>query len=94
MSRRNRRLEKDGALKKDERLAEHRRDRRTARQLIDVADADAVVLPGEGPAHLHSHRPTVVEKRRPRHWKLPFWKRRAKVRAEKAQAERRLADEA
>jgi len=92
MSRRNRRVE--SGPKKDERLAEHRRDRRTARQKIDVADADVVVLPGEGPAHLHSHRPTSVEKRRPRHWKLPFWKRRAAVRAEKAQAERRLADEA
>lgn len=93
MSRRNRRFEKDGTPKKDERLAEHRRDRRTARQKIAVADADAVVLPGEGPAHLHSHRPTLVEKRPPRHWKLPFWKRRGAVRAEKARAERRLADE-
>ena len=94
MSRRNRRFEKNSAPKKDERLAEHRRHRRAARQKIDVADADAVVLPGEGPAHLHSHRPTMVEKRRPRHWKLPFWKRRGTVRAEKAQAERRVADEA
>jgi len=94
MSRRNRRVE--SGPRKDERLAEHRRDRRTARQKIADADADAdaVVLPGEGPAHLHSHRPTSVEKRRPRHWKLPFWKRRGAVRAEKAQAERRLADEA
>ena len=93
MSRRNRRLENNGGPRKDERLAEHRRDRRTARQKIDVADADAVVLPGEGPAHLHSHRPTSLEKRRPRQWKLPFWKRRGAVRAEKARAERRMADE-
>ena len=93
MSRRNRRFETDGTPKKDERLAEHRRDRRTARQKIAVADADSVVLPGEGPAHLHSHRPTLVEKRPPRHWKLPFWKRRAAVRVEKALAERRLADQ-
>jgi hypothetical protein len=35
----------------------------------------------------------LVEKRRPRHWKLPFWKRRGAVRAEKARAERRLADD-
>ena len=93
MSRRNRRFETGGTPKKDERLAEHRRDRRTARQKIAVADADAVVLPGEGPAHLHSHRPTLLEKRPPRHWKLPFWKRRGAVRVEKALAERRLADE-
>jgi hypothetical protein len=93
MSRRNRPFEKDTTPKKDERLAEHRRDRRTARQKIAVADADAVVLPGEGPAHLHSHRPTLAEKRPPRHWKLPFWKRRGAVRAEKALAERRLADQ-
>ena len=93
MSRRHRRFENDGTPRKDDRLAEHRRDRRTARQKIAVADADAVVLPGEGPAHLHSHRPTLVEKRPPRHWKLPFWKRRAAVRAEKALAERRLADQ-
>jgi hypothetical protein len=94
MSRRNRRVAKGDAPTKDDRLAEHRRVRRVARQQIDVADPDAVVLPGEGPAHLHSHRPTSVEKRRPRHWKLPFWKRRGAVRAQKAQAERRLADEA
>ena len=93
MSRRNRRAEKDSSLKKDERLAEHRRDRRAARQKIDVVEPDAAVLPGEGPAHLHAHRPTTREKPRPRHWKLPFWKRRRAARAQKALAERRLADE-
>jgi hypothetical protein len=93
MSRRHRRPEKETAVKKEDRLAEHRRDRRAARQRIDVIEPDAAVLPGEGPGHLHAHRPTVREKGRPRHWKLPFWKRRRAARAEKARAERRLAEE-
>jgi hypothetical protein len=93
MSRRHRRPEKETALSKEARLAEHRRDRRAARQKIDVVEPDAAVLPGEGPGHLHAHRPTVREKGRPRHWKLPFWKRRRAVRAQRALAERRLADE-
>lgn len=93
MSRRHRASEKEKALKKDDRLAEHRRDRRAARQKIEIVDPEAAVLPGEGPGHLHAHRPTVREKRRPRHWKLPFWKRRLAARAEKVRAERRLAEE-
>jgi hypothetical protein len=93
MSRRHRRPEKGSVLDKETRLAEHRRDRRAARQQIDVVEPDAAVLPGEGPGHLHAHRPTARETRRPRHWKLPFWKRRRAARAQKAQAERRLADE-
>jgi hypothetical protein len=93
LSRRHRESEKGTALRKDDRLAEHRRDRRAARQKIDVVEHDAAVLPGEGPAHLHAHRPTVREKSRPRHWKLPFWKRRRAARAQKVEAERRLADE-
>ncbi|MGH8990863.1 MAG: hypothetical protein ACRDYV_02505 [Acidimicrobiia bacterium] len=91
MSRRHRGYDKD--VTKDDRRAEHRRDRRAARQQIDVVEPDAAVLPGEGPAHLHAHRPTVREKSRPRHWKLPFWKRRQATRAQRVQAERRLADE-
>lgn len=93
MSRRHRGSEKDVAVRKEDRLAEHRRDRRAARQQIDLVDPEAAVLPGEGPAHLHAHRPTVREKSRPRHWKLPFWKRRQAARARKVEAERRLADE-
>jgi hypothetical protein len=93
MSRRHRASEKDRVVTKDDRLAEHRRDRRAARQKIGIVEADAAVLPGEGPGHLHAHRPTVREKRRRRHWKLPFWKRRRAARAEKALAQRRLADE-
>lgn len=93
MSRRHRRAEKEAGLRKEDRLAEHRRDRRAARQKIDIIEPDAGVLPGEGPAHLHAHRPTAREKGRPRHWKLPFWKRRRAARAQKAQAERRVADE-
>ena len=93
MSRRHRTAETDPALKKEVRLAEHRRDRRAARQKIDIVDPEAAVLPGEGPAHLHAHRPTMREKSRPRHWKLPFWKRRRAARAEKARAERSVADE-
>jgi hypothetical protein len=93
MSRRHRRSERDAGLRKEDRLAEHRRDRRAARQQIDVVEPDEAVLPGEGPAHLHAHRPTVREKSRPRHWKLPFWKRRRAARVQKAQAERQLADE-
>jgi hypothetical protein len=93
MSRRHRNSGADSAVKKEDRLAEHRRDRRAARQKIDVVDPDAAVLPGEGPAHLHAHRPTVRERGRPRHWKLPFWKRRRAARAQKALTERRLADE-
>jgi hypothetical protein len=92
MSRRHRTAETDRALKKEVRLAAHRRDRRAARQQIDIVDPDGAVLPGEGPAHLHAHRPTVREKSRPRHWKLPFWKRRRAARAEKVRAERRIAD--
>jgi hypothetical protein len=93
MSRRHRDSHGTSAVKKDDRLAEHRRDRRAARQKIDVVDPDAAVLPGEGPGHLHAHRPTVREKGPRRHWKLPFWKRRRAARAQKALAERRLADE-
>jgi len=93
MSRRHRHTAQETGLRKDERQAEHRRDRRAARQKIDVVEPDAAVLPGEGPAHLHAHRPTARERRRPRHWKLPFWKRRHAARAQKAEAERRLADE-
>ena len=93
MSRRHRRPEKETGVKKEDRLAEHRRDRRAARQRIDVIEPDAAVLPGEGPGHLHAHRPTVREKGRPRHWKLPFWKRRRAARADKVRAERRLAEE-
>jgi hypothetical protein len=93
MSRRHRGSEKDDALNKETRRAEHRRDRRAARQQIDVDEPDAAVLPGEGPAHLHAHRPTVREKRSPRHWKLPFWKRRRAMWAQKARAERRLDEE-
>jgi len=93
MSRRHRRPEKESVLDKEARLAEHRRDRRAARQQIDVLEPDDAVLPGEGPAHLHAHRPTARETRRPRHWKLPFWKRRRAARARKAQAERHVADE-
>ena len=92
MSRRHRASE-EKALRKDDRLAEHRRDRRAARQKIEIVDPEAAVLPGEGPGHLHAHRPTVREKRSPRHWKLPFWKRRLAARAEKVRAERRLAEE-
>ena len=93
MSRRHRGSEKEAAVRKEDRLAEHRRDRRAARQKIDVVEPDEVVLPGEGPAHLHAHRPTAREKRTPRHWKLPFWKRRRAARAEKVRAERLLGDE-
>lgn len=92
MSRRHRDSEKDTAVTKEDRLAEHRRDRRAARQQIDIAEPDSAVLPGEGPAHLHAHRPTVREKSAPRHWKLPFWKRRRATRVQKALAERRLAE--
>jgi hypothetical protein len=93
MSRRHRHTAQEAGRRKDQRQAEHRRDRRAARQQIEVVEPDAAVLPGEGPAHLHAHRPTARETRRPRHWKLPFWKRRRAARAQKAQAERRVADE-
>ena len=93
MSRRHRHAAQVAGRRKDERQAKHRRDRRAARQQIDVVEPDAAVLPGEGPGHLHAHRPTALETRRPRHWKLPFWKRRRAARAQKAQAERRVADE-
>lgn len=93
MGRRHRGLKKEGTATKEHRRAEHRRDRRAARQQIDAVEPDDAVLPGEGPGHLHAHRPTVREKPVPRHWKLPFWKRRRAARAQKAQAERRLAEE-
>jgi len=93
MSRRHRGAEQVRSLKRQDREVEHRRNRRAARQQIDVVEPDDAVLPGEGPGHLHAHRPTVREKRSPRHWKLPFWKRRRAARAEKVQAERRLADD-
>lgn len=93
MSRRHRGSEKSVALNKEVRRAEHRRDRRAARQKIGLVEPDAAVLPGEGPAHLHAHRPTARERRRPRHWKLPFWKRRQATRAQRALEERRLAEE-
>src|SRR5919112_6098954 len=93
MSRRHRQAEKEAGLRKETRLAEPRRDRRAARQKIDIIEPDAGVLPGEGPAHLHAHRPTAREKSRPRHWKLPFWKRRRVPPVQKVHAARPLGDE-
>ncbi len=93
MGGRDRGSEKGSAVNKEDRRAEHRRDRRAARQQIDVVEPDSAVLPGEGPGHLHAHRPTVLEKKPRRHWKLPFWKRRRAARAERVRAERRLAED-
>ena len=92
MSRRHRDPARDGTPRKGERLAEHRRARRAARQKIAVVEPDSAVLPGEVRGPLHAHRPTVREQQRPRHWKLPFWKRRRALWTERALAERRLAD--
>lgn len=93
MSRRHRDSERAVITTKDDRLAEHRRDRRTARQKITFVEPDDAVLPGEGHAHLHAHRPTPLERKPARHWKLPFWKRRNTMRSRRALAERLVAQE-
>ncbi|MGH9000480.1 MAG: hypothetical protein ACRDY7_13960 [Acidimicrobiia bacterium] len=93
MSRRHEGNGRSATLKKDDRLAEHRRDRRVARQQMGLVEPDDAVLPGEAHGHLHAHRPTKQEPKRVRHWKLPFWKRRNNVRAERAMAERMLNEE-
>lgn len=93
MSSRHRDSERSAVTTKDDRLAEHRRDRRVARQKISFTEPDDAVLPGEGHAHLHAHRPTALERKPARHWKLPFWKRRNAVRSQKALAERLVATE-
>ena len=92
MSRRHEGPGKTG-VRKEDRLNEHRRDRRAARQMIGHVDPEDAVLPGEGPAHLHAHRSAPPrEATRLRHWKLPFWKRRGAARVDRARAERVLAD--
>lgn len=87
MSRRHEASVKTG-VRKEDRLNEHRRDRRAARQMIPHVDPEDAVLPGEGPAHLHAHRSLPLKAAPVRHWKLPFWKRRGAVRATRARAER------
>ena len=99
MSRRHRggRDESEGILHKEDRLAEHRRKRRVARQALHC-DGEEAVLP-QGHDHLHAHRsekpkdPDKPVRRNRRHWKLPYWKRRMAERQEKAAAMRRLAEE-
>ena len=95
MSRRHR-DGRDDILHKDERLKEHRRKRRVARQVL-LTEGDEAVLPFQGHDHLHAHRsgkPTDGEsaRRARRHWKQPFWKRRMAERKMKAQAFRQLTD--
>lgn len=95
MSRRHR-DGRDDILHKDERLMEHRRKRRVARQVL-LSEGDEAVLPFQGHDHLHAHRsekPTDGEsaRRARRHWKQPFWKRRMAERKMKAQAFRQVTD--
>ena len=95
MSRRHR-DGRDDILLKDERLAEHRRKRRVARQVL-LMEGDEAVLPFQGHDHLHAHRsekPTdgSTAHRAFRHWKQPFWKRRMAERRTKAEAFRQIAD--
>ena len=87
---------RDAIVHKDDRLAEHRRKRRAARQALRTEGDDAVV-PYQGHDHLHAHRsgkPQDIDeaRRARRHWKQPFWKRRMAQRRRKAQALRQLAD--
>ena len=95
MSRRHR-DGRDDILHKDDRLAEHRRKRRVARQVL-ACEGDEAVVPYQGHDHLHSHRsvkPTDGDsaRRARRHWKQPFWKRRMNQRRMKAEAFREVAD--
>ncbi len=95
MSRRNR-DERDDILLKDERLAEHRRKRRVARQVL-LREGDEAVVPYQGHEHLHAHRSEKqgevdTARRARRHWKQPFWKRRMAERRLKAEAFRQVAD--
>ncbi len=95
MSRRHREGRQD-ILHKDERLKEHRRKRRVARQVL-LAEGDEAVLPFQGHDHLHAHRsekPVAGSsaRRGRRHWKQPFWKRRMAERRMKAEAFRQIAD--
>ncbi len=95
MSRRHR-DGRDDILHKDERLAEHRRKRRVARQVLS-SDGDEAVVPYQGHDHLHAHRSGKLRdgdeaRRARRHWKQPFWKRRMAQRRRKAEAFRQVAD--
>ena len=95
MSRRHR-DGRDDILHKDERLQEHRRKRRVARQVLMIEGEEAV-LPYQGHDHLHAHRSVKPSdgdsaRRARRHWKQPFWKRRMTERRMKAEAFREVAD--
>jgi len=87
---------RDDILHKEDRLAEHRRKRRVARQVLR-SEGDEAVVPYQGHDHLHAHRSgkqrdTAEARRARRHWKQPFWKRRMAQRRMKAEAFRRVAD--
>jgi len=86
---------RDDILQKDERLAEHRRKRRVARQVLLMEGEEAVLAQGHD--HLHAHRsekPSDADsaRRARKHWKQPFWKRRMAERRMKAEAFRQIAD--
>ena len=94
MSRRHDDREAEIHLDKEDRLAEHRRQRRVARQALGVDPEEAVLA--DGHAHLHSHRSEkpmdpLAARRQRRHWKLPFWKRRVTVRHQQNESLRALA---
>jgi hypothetical protein len=88
----------EAILHKKDRLEEHRRKRRVARQALHCEGEEAVLAQGHD--HLHAHRsekpvdPEKPARRNRRHWKLPYWKRRMAERHEKAAAFRRIAEEA
>jgi hypothetical protein len=87
---------RDDILHKGDRLAEHRRKRRVARQVL-ATEGDEAVVPYQGHDHLHAHRsgkPVEADaaRRARRHWKQPFWKRRMAQRRMKAEAFRQVAD--
>ena len=95
MSRRHREEDEVLALKRPDRLAEHRRKRRVDRQALHC-DGDEAVL-HVAHEHLHAHysekpRDPGTSRRDRRHWKQPFWKRRTTQRREKAAAYLQVAD--
>ena len=95
MSRRHREEVEGRPVRKEDRLAEHRAKRRAARQVLALEGEEAVL--SDGPGHLHAHRsekPGQPRSRRRRHWKQPFWKRRAVARQQKALAAREIPEEA
>jgi hypothetical protein len=80
-----------------DRKARQRRERHRVHDALvqtRARDAESVADLDLGPCEVrfHHQHPEAWKPKRKRVWKMPFWKRRNNVRAERALAERRIAD--